>query len=303
MHNSHVSSLDLRTLRLLAKLLECGSVTLAGETFGLSQPAASRAVARLRRAFGDPLLVRTSRGYTLTPRAREIQSMLIKAQLELDQLFQPRTFDPATSTRRFRLTTTDYGVLTVVPTLLRRLSEAAPHTGLIVSPWTDDTLQRLETGELDAALYIDAPLPQDFYVRALFEDRYAILYDPSVLEAEAVATRTADFNRVVLLYPDKSRLRVDDPLARLGHAESQIVLAVPYFATMTAAIKGTSYIAAVPLRVAARLQADSELAFTCDPPLQDKFQFRLIWHHCTQRDADLAWFRSKVVVDLAEAKT
>lgn len=293
MQNAHVDSLDLRSLRLLAKLLDCGSVTLAGEAFGLSQPAASRAVARLRRALGDPLLARASHGYVLTPRAQEIRRLLARTQAELDQLFLAPTFDPAASTRKFRLASTDYGVLIAAPPALRRLSQAAPQISLIITPWTDDTLARLESGELDAALYVDTPLPPDFHMRPLFEDGYAILFDPAVNARRDVEAEPSAFRRVVLLYPDGSRLVADDPLGDLGHAEEAVALAVPYFATMTAAIKGTPLIAAAPRRIAERLKADSGLAYVIEPTIRHRFQYRLIWHRRTHLDAAMIWFRAE----------
>ena len=111
------SNLDLKTLRVLAMLLETASVTRTAETIGMSQPAASRAVARLRKAVGDPLLVRTRKGYVLTVRAEALRPVVDAALTGIARVFKGEAFEPTTTHQKFRLATTDYGAVAVVSLL------------------------------------------------------------------------------------------------------------------------------------------------------------------------------------------
>ena len=105
---------DLNLLRFLRALCDTASVSRAGQLVGLSQPAASRAVARLRSRFADPLLVRTARGYVLTPLAQQLAPLVRRALSTMDLLFEGALFEPGPSTRRFAMATTDYGMSTVL---------------------------------------------------------------------------------------------------------------------------------------------------------------------------------------------
>ena len=101
--------LDFNLLKALQALLDTRSVTQTGERLGMSQPAASRVVARLRAELHDPLLVRTAKGYVLTPRAESLLRATQDALTLIQRVFEPVNFDPTASDRSFRLATTDYG--------------------------------------------------------------------------------------------------------------------------------------------------------------------------------------------------
>src|SRR5262245_28503449 len=109
MHDVHVGELDLNLLVALRALLAEKHVTRAAARVRLTQPAMSHALARLRTVLGDPLLVRTSSGMQLTPRAEALVAPLERALGEVSKLLAPpEQFDPARSTRTFRVATTDY---------------------------------------------------------------------------------------------------------------------------------------------------------------------------------------------------
>lgn len=297
MQNAHVNHLDLRSLELLAALIETRSITRAGEAFGLSQPAASRAVAQLRLALGDPLLVRTSKGYALTPRATTLAPRLASVRRDLTALFAPETFDPATTDRIFGIATTDYGALTVLADSSRRLALDAPSAAIDVAPWTSDTIRLLEDGVLDAALYPEAPLPPDFHYKTLFEDNYVLVADG---ERSGNATTRKDpllSRRVVMLYPDGGMLAEDDPLGAAGAPTAAIALRTPYFTSAIWALPGTDLVLALPRRIAVRLAKPHGLAIlpSCFGDLS--FCYRLVWHESRHRDPSHRWLRAIIAVD------
>src|ERR1700754_35012 len=108
MHQTHIAGVDLNLLPALAALLEERHVSGAATRVGLSQPAMSRALQRLRRVFDDALLVSGSDGYTLTPRAERIRRRLTGVLPELDALFGTEDFDPRTAQESYRLALSDY---------------------------------------------------------------------------------------------------------------------------------------------------------------------------------------------------
>lgn len=292
MQNAHVDDLDLRSLRFLAMLLETVSITRAGDAFGLSQPAASRATERLRRALGDPLIVRGTRGYVLTQRAEALKPLVAVAQISIDTVFALDNFDPATSTRIFRVATTDYGSLTVLADATRRMSSVAPGTSIEIAPWAESTLERLENGALDAALYPEAPLPQDFHYKSLFRDDYVLVTDmpngsPTGLSYEELLDR----RRIVMLYPDGRQLLSDDVLGELGASRAQIAIKTPYFTSAVWALPGSNMVAALPRRVAERLALASSLKLIALPGSVLSFNYRLIWHARVHRDPGHRWLR------------
>ncbi|MFD0391336.1 LysR family transcriptional regulator [Tistrella bauzanensis] len=219
-----VGHIDIRALRFLALVLELRNITRAGEVMGLSQPAASRLLAQLRRALGDdPLLVRTRTGYVPTVRAARLIPHLAETLAATDRLFSGDRFDPATSTRQVRVATTDYGSAVVLTGLARDLAQSAPGISLEVRPWTTHTLDDLESGHVDVALYTDDPLPAGFHHQALFEERFAcvVRHDHPVLahrdrHGHVAAARLARLPRVRLSYIDGTRTEIDDPLAAFG---------------------------------------------------------------------------------------
>src|SRR5438874_1432439 len=135
MHTMHVSGVDLNLLPLLDALLTERHVTRAADAVGLSQPAASRALGRLRLLFGDPLLVRSGRGFALTPRAEALRDPVRRALgLVEAAIVTPSRFDPASARRTARVMSDDYSELLLLPGLLDRLTRKAPGIDVWVHP-------------------------------------------------------------------------------------------------------------------------------------------------------------------------
>ena len=297
MQNSHIDDLDFRSLRFLAVLLETVSITRTGQAFGLSQPAASRAAERLRRALCDPLLVRGSRGYVLTQRAEALKPLVAAAQAGLNAVFEPDVFDAVSATRCFRIATTDYGALTVLTTVMQRIARESVGVSLEVTPWTEGTLGALEHGMLDAALYAEAPLPQDFHFKSLFSDDYVLLSDGlhndiGEISVEDLFSR----RRVVILYPSAHRLVPDDPIGDFGAPSALVAIRTPYFTSAIWNLLGTNMVCALPRRVAERVVASSSLKILPLPFDTSAFNYRLIWHERAHRDPGHRWLRGLMVV-------
>jgi len=140
----NLTSLDLNLLTALDALLREANVSRAAMRIGLSQPATSHALQRLRDIFGDPLLVRTGARMELTPRAQTLRAPLAQALDQVRGLFVPEEFDAARSERQFRLMMPDLAVELLMPPLMERVTRAAPNVRIDVVPWRGSAIFHAE---------------------------------------------------------------------------------------------------------------------------------------------------------------
>ncbi|MGY1858480.1 LysR family transcriptional regulator [Modestobacter sp. SYSU DS0290] len=166
----NLARLDLNLLVSLDALLQQRSVTRAAAQMGLSQPALSASLARLRRHFGDELLTRTGNEYRLTPLAVQLRELTRLALAGAERVFtaQPE-FDPSSSTREFTVLVSDYVVVVLGDTLAALLAEEAPHTRLRLTPHSPAMVERAEQTLLGADVML---LPHGFVTDLSHRDLY-----------------------------------------------------------------------------------------------------------------------------------
>src|SRR5262249_26167344 len=151
------------------------SVSRAAQRIGLSQPATSHALARLRDIIGDPLLVRTGAQMELTPRAQNLRAPLAEALEHVRSLFAPDGFEPATSTRRFALMVPDIVVDLLMPLVVERVAFAAPHVRLDVVPWqSPDAITPEVARTVDLVLSCRGEAYPGFHRQRLYADKDAL---------------------------------------------------------------------------------------------------------------------------------
>ncbi|MEY3210398.1 MAG: hypothetical protein RIT28_879 [Pseudomonadota bacterium] len=283
MNDPRLDALDLGSLRLLGLLLETLSVTRSAERLGVSQPTASRGLARLRAALGDELLVRARGGYALTPRAERLRPLVADASAALERVFAPARFDPGTSAVRFRVAANDHGALTVLAPALARLSLRAPFARLDVVPVEPDALRQLEQGALDLGLWADDHLPADFYSRRLLVEGYAALvcagHPLLCAPPEAQIEELARFPQVVPMVLGPGGWVEDDALSRLGVPEAPVAVRTPNQAAAPWMLTGSERVLVLPRRLAVLFaERVPELQVV---PLDDgaaTVELRLVWH-------------------------
>src|SRR5437870_11551160 len=168
----NVHDLDLNLLRVFDSVLHERGVTPAAARLGLTQPAVSNALARLRKVFGDALFVRTPSGMDATPFARELAEPVRQALALLDSaLAHGPGFEPASATRAFRFYMSDLGQIEFLPPLIERVQRAAPGVRLeAVALDVEDIAGALGTGALDLAMGFLPALGPPVERHALFRD-------------------------------------------------------------------------------------------------------------------------------------
>ncbi len=183
MHSRHTymvemnwGAFDLNLLIVFDAVMHERSVTRAGSRIGLSQPAMSHALNRLRYMLKDELFVRTPEGMVPTPRAEMLAHPLRNALSEMQLALEPAAFDPAASDRRFALAINNYAAVVLAPPLVAAVSAGAPAVHLALRPsGTLDIVERLDRGDLDLTIgSVDSP-GERFATAPLLEDPFVMV--------------------------------------------------------------------------------------------------------------------------------
>ena len=176
---SRLGRVDLNLLVYLDALLRERNVTQAAHSLGLSQPAMSNGLKRLREVFNDPLLIRTSDGMTPTAKAEELEPQLREILTNVDRALQPtEEFTPHTETRVVRLMASDYAESTLLPSVLKELREQAPGITLDIMNPSDVSFLEVERGKVDLVINRFAQMPQSFHQITLWQDTFSCLLSP-----------------------------------------------------------------------------------------------------------------------------
>jgi len=172
----NLATFDLNLLVIFDAMLRDRSVTKTGERLGLSQPAVSHALNRLRWLLKDQLFVRTPDGMMPTPRAEALAQPVREALNNLIRVLAPESFDPATAQRNFRLAVNNYAAVVLVGPVAATCATTAPNVRLSLRPsGTLDLSDMLDRGELDLALSNHAPAGDRFSSQVLIEDSYVVV--------------------------------------------------------------------------------------------------------------------------------
>lgn len=297
-----LSGVDLNLLVALDALLKEGSVTRAAHRIRLSQPAMSNALSRLRTLLGDPLFVHTRRGMVPTARAQAFAEPLQRALSELRTVFEPsRTFDAAASVRVFNIAVTDYAEAVIVPLLVRKVRQVAPHVTLRLQPF-DRAVPRADLQEGSVDLGITWRLEEQpfaakgFYTKSLFQERLVCIVraDHPRVGRRLTLDQFIELDHVVAAPIEKYRPIVDVMLQEQGLKRKTAVtsthyMSVPFF------VAQSDMIATVASRIAHQLKKALNLRIVPPPlPLQP-LNVRLVWHERSDGDPACHWLRDMLV--------
>jgi DNA-binding transcriptional LysR family regulator len=299
MHRMNLSSLDLNLLLVLRALLAERSVTRAAKVVGLSQPATSHALSRLRAVLGDPLFVRAGKALVPTPRAESLAVPLEAALVDLERaLTGPAPFDPATAKRSFTVATSDYGALVLLAPLLARLSRLAPNIDLRVrDPGTSTGAEWLASGEVDVAFTpaLSGFDPPGTRAQRLFSERFVCLVrkgHPRVKE-KLTLKAYAELPHAFIA-PRGTRGGVVDDVLRERGLERRVALLLPGFLVAPQVIARSDLIVTLGERVARSYAGFLPLRILQPPVPLPGFSFQQVWHERVHADPAQAWLRSEI---------
>lgn len=284
--------MDLNLLPPLVALLEEQHVSRAAERVRLSQPAMSRALQRLRRHFGDELLVRGPDGYSLTPRAERLRDQLTTAVMHLEQVFANEAFDPATAAQSFRLAVSDYTVATFGPALIRKVLAESPNSTVSCEVLDEHVFDNLDAGTLDLAIY-GRVAPERYCSEHLFSDRFVCIVAAEHPLAEQTSVSLSTYLRWPHLTIDIGQPWIDRALEALG-VTRRVAVSVPYFALAPSILAGTDLLLTVPERVARKNADPAQTRILAAPRELIALQFYAVWHPRFDQDPSHSWLRGVV---------
>jgi len=295
MHDRALAAIDLNLFGVLRALLRERHVTRAAKSVGLSQSAASHALARLREVCGDPLLVRHGRGLALTPRALALLPSLERGLSELESVVtREPSFEPRSTRRTFTLGMADYQQGLVLTPLLRKLEREAPNIDLSVLT-LPNLSELLETGRADMAMIVSGSTGSAFSTQKLFADKFvcAVRADhPRVRKSLSLETYLS--LRHVLVAPGGAPGSiVDTELERHGLSR-RVALVVSSFLVAPLVVSETDFISTSPERLARRLTERLSLRLLPPPLRLPPVSFSLAWHPRLDHDPAHQWLRAQI---------
>jgi DNA-binding transcriptional LysR family regulator len=292
----NLGSLDLNLLVALDALMSEAHVGRAAARIGLSQPAASHSLRRLREIFRDPLLVRVGLKMELTPRARALRLPLAQALDQVRGLFVAEAFDPATSTRRFLLMLPDLVADILMPPLLKRITEEAPNIRLDVTPWrsppmvTDEFLR-----SIDLAICCVVEKLIGFHRQRLYcdTDVLAVRQGHPVGSGLNQLDAFLEARHVAVVTTAGGADYVDTWLREKG-IERRIALAVPSYLQALRVVSLSDLVAFVPARLIAALSGPLSL-LAVSPPVNTGVDEQFMFYpRRAQFDPASVWLRALV---------
>lgn len=298
MHGMHIENLEMVQLRLVDAIAETGNLSLAAEVVGLSQSAASHSLARLRKATGDQIFVRTSQRMQPTPYGEKVCAAAHQALMTLSDGFRTgRSFMPAQASRTFSVYMSEAGQLAMLPQLLDYLRKQAPGVRIHVSRLPEKNQgAALESGQMDMAIGHITTMTTGFHQRQLFHERYVCvvskdnaLFDKGMtLEAYKQSPHAiADSSGMAHWLLDKT-LVSHDVVRKIG-------LVVPEFLALPFVVPGSDLVVTMPSRVAERFAKLMPLRVMPLPVALEPYEILLFWHSRVHTDPANQWLRQTLV--------
>jgi len=305
---------DLNLLPYLDVLLRERNVTKAADQLGLTQPAMSNGLSRLRKIFDDPLLIRTSEGMTPTERAVELQPLVREVLGKIDQVIQPKAeFDASVVKQVFRIMASDYAESTILSSVLRRLRTEAPGIALDIMTPSDVSFNDVEQGRVDLAINRFDAMPQSFHQKTIWRDDFTCLVSAknaitkkftleNYLKAQHVWVSKTGMGVGVGVDPeDVQRLGwVDEALTKLGKYRNIAVFTRHYHVAMLL-VEQNDLIVTIPTK-AAKLQAKNSRVVMKKPPFKiAPIDLKMAWSPLLQNNPGHKWMR-RLIVEVAECQ-
>lgn len=304
----NMGKVDLNLLVYLDVLLRELNVTRAAEQLGITQPAMSNGLKRLREMFNDPLLIRSSEGMKPTERALDLQPKVRQILADTQHMLEPRQeFKAITSRRVFRIMVSDYAEATLIPTLIKHIRSEAPHIILDLLTPSDVSYQDMEQGRVDMAINRFDEIPQSFHQQLIWKDSFSCLINrnnpivdnfnlKTYLAAQHIWVSKTGMGVGFGVNPEKSGGLgwIDTALQRIGQ-KRKITIFTRHYQMPGLLAQNNDLVATLPTRVA-RMQAENPRLVMRDPPFYiPPFELKMAWSPLLHPNAGHQWLRRLIV--------
>lgn len=293
-----IGKVDINMLAALRLILSERNVGKAALEFGLSQPAMSNALARMRAAFGDPLLVRAHGKMELTTRGQDVLDHLEQLLPQLDRLAQPPVFDPAHTQATFSIAATDHASQVLGPSLVEEFSRQAPEASLIITTMQSreiDVETQQEHFDLRLGWFV-AP-PPSWFMRKLIDDRMVVITGSGNTDVGA----TIDVEQFTSIRHVAIRTRqalyqtgMDKMLQERG-VRRNVAVWLSNFSAIPQILARSKLLALVPESLAKRYSAQGFVRILEPPVPLDGFRVSMAWSPRVNYEPANRWLRSLVI--------
>ena len=285
---------DLNLLVALEALLREKSVTNAGRRVHLSQSAMSGALARLRHAFNDELLVPGRGGMTLTPLAESLVEPVASILRDTQETLSAHVrFDPSTSRRTFTIAASDYATTVLLGEAVRELSAQAPHATLVILPLRD-RMEELDDLGIDLYILPQAVIPPARPHELLFRDTFTCLVwrDNTEVGDRLTLDQFTTLGHVVVSFTADRKTGCDDRFAPQMGLERRAEVVVSNFHALPGLVVGTRRVATIQMRLAKKLASSFPIRVVGLPVPTPTLDEAMLWHPRFERDPAHLWFRT-----------
>lgn len=290
--------LDLNLLELFDAIFKAGSLTAAGERLGLSQPAVSYGLARLREMYGEPLFVRVRTGVVPTPFAQGLAATVDAALQMLRGTLDKPTFVPAQSQRVFQIVMSDVGERYFLPRLAAALQASAPAVSIqTLSLDSQEMAEALVSGKVDLAVGFLPSLDKRFHQKALFVERFVYLMRSghAALQSPLTRQRVRSLRHVVAGPPGTYHRGAVEKVLSSPQVQAPIAMRLQSFLPIGAIIQDTDLVAVIPSNMASLLGQNLPLTRVESPVAFPQFNIAMYWHPRMSQDPGSVWLRGLFV--------
>ncbi|MCT2417943.1 LysR family transcriptional regulator [Pantoea vagans] len=288
---------DLNLLPVLLVMIEERNVTRAAERLGITQPALSNALNRLRETLNDPLFIRERYGMRPTPKAEQLAQVVGTALSSIDKvILGQQDFDPLHATRLFTLAPNSYVEFIMMPAIVARLHDCAPGIRLRLTPFGNDVTETgVISGNTDMVLGRIVEPPDNLVVQHLMNEGLAcvIRADHPLVGENLSAEQYEQLKHVNVLPPGRMRAGLYQALEKRG-LRRQVAVSVTHFLAVPEMIAVTDYCATLPRLICQHLSRDQRLRIVPAPVDLGIFPVEMGWHARYRDDPAHRWFRGLI---------
>ncbi|MCK0068933.1 MULTISPECIES: LysR family transcriptional regulator [Kordiimonas] len=295
----NLAGIDLNLLLVFDAVMKERNATRAGMAIGMSQPAVSNALNRLRHIMKDDLFVRGPDGMRPTSRAQELANPIRHALAEIEEALNPASFDPANAERTFVIATTDYASMTLMPYLASYISDEAPKVNIHTIPIQGRLYEKLDSQEADFGITALSETPERFGRMDMHSDEFVVMMRPDhplARHKNSIPLEEYSAARHLLVTPrGDARGFMDEQLEKRG-LKRQISMTINSFGPGPMIVMSSDLILTIPSRMAGKCAQFFDLHIMPSPiqPPKELTGGVMIWHNRLTNHPAHTWFRQLI---------
>ena len=302
MHNMNINKMDLNLLLAFNALMETQSVSKGAKLIGLSQPAMSHALNRLRSILDDELFVRSPKGMVPTAKASRIKDVIANSLMALDQgIFMEEEFDPATSERKFTITSSDCECMTFIPYLLNTVIKNSESMSLeFKHPSIETFYSDLESSKVDVALGIGVRSKNNLVIEKIYEEDYICLTrkDNPLVNGDISLKEYLKLEHILIDPLGSRRGIVDNALEKIG-VKRKVRVSIPQFSLSPWIFLNNNLVLTIPKTLGVEFLKILPVKSFAPPVEIQTLHGQMIWHKRNESDPAHQWLRKKIIQSVA----